>query len=549
MAELQGYAYWPGINQIVSCSYTAAHGITPSAAVLEIAPQFNNFQADGDLTFYYGSNVIVLRDCKVDTLSFERNENGEIWRLVILDRRWKWKFGKLSGMYNVRKENGDIKIAGARNTSLVYETEKSPQDLLKLCLEAANERRFDVSQVPNNTRPFVEWDVDCPMQAANQLCDELGCRIMLTSDDRVRICKQGQGQQLPNGPILDDSGTIDPPNTVQKITVACGKVLYQADLPLEPVGYEMDGTLKPINELSYTPVGGWGSIDLQTFNGIKDQELRELAQSCIFKTYRVRTPVTIPNYGTVNGLDALGLTNNQVVLVSDYDTNGRLLPDRLAKAIVWGDYYPEKGDHTNTGTTSLPQRITKEQQKKVIMSFNLDADERLVTFGNYIYKLNGTIPNMTVDPATIYLRCALNVREEKTRAWWRYGYGRGNGWPEQIIHKENELILSYRQDGNNRADIDRQANYYLDAEWNSLQTKQPQARTYAGLLKIELDGAIQQVTWSVGLGGATTKASRCDDMDTGVLSYDQKRFYEKTRNTNSKPAMTESVIKGLRGAI
>jgi hypothetical protein len=541
MAE-QGLVFFPGIKQVQEGSYTLTHGITPSAATVTILPQ-GDFAGQGSLVFTYGNKKIELPDCLVDNLSFERNQSGEIWRLAIYDRRWKWAYGKISGMYNVRKLDG--KIVGGSNTkgsTISTNTEKKPSELAKLCFEAIEESNYDLSEMPDDTRPFVEWDVANPMQALADLCEEVGCRIVLGWDNKVRICRRGQGGQLPSGPdMMTDSGGIDPPDGFNSITVTTDKVLFQHDFPLEAVGFELDGAIKKIDDLSYKPEGGWEDIDLVSFNGIKDTKLRELAQSCVFKTYRLIMPVTIPDYKEVKDFDLLGLTGEQVLTAADYDSKNKLLPERQTKALVYGDYYQQNGNYTNTGTKELPQVPTKEEMKTVILQFNQDNERGLVTFNDYTFKLNKE--KTTVEPAVLKLRCATYVRDDKTRGWIRWERGRGKNKgkaPPQKVLQQEDIKLNFRDGKNNKAEVDQQIDYYLDAALAELQLLTPQTRAYAGLKEIEPDGAIQQVTISVGLGGCTTQASRSNDHDLNTPSYETRRFYERLRNQKK---LTDTKIK------
>ena len=537
-----GYAYFPGIQQIISGQLTLGHGITPNVATLTIAPQSQLVQTQGTLTFVFGSTVIEFPDCLVNAASYTRDSNGLIYQLQIYDRRWRWGYGKISGMYNVRRIDGQL-VGGSngRGASLADNTEKSPQDLARLCFAAIGETNFDVSALPNAARPFVEWDVAQPMQALADLCELLGCRIVLGIDNKVRICRRGQGDELPYDlSVMDESATFDPPDEIQKYTVVTGRCLFQTDFALEPVGIEPDGTIKPLDDLSYTPAGGWGDIDLKSFNGVGDTKLRELAESCVFKTYRVVVPVKIPGYGTVDSLELLDLTNEQVLTSADYSSTGRLLPDRQKEALVFGDYYQKQGTYTNTGTTTLPDQPTKEQMKYVITGFNLDANRGLVTFSEPIFKLSGS-GNQAV-PAVLKLRTATYLRQAADRAAvrWEQFRGQSTGKPEKV-RQVDEIVLAYKNGVSNKAEVDKQINYYLDAMQQELQVQQPYSITYAGLKRINLDGAIQQVSFEVGPSGCRTKASRSTDQDMRVPSYEERRFYEKLRGI--KPAKPDTIKK------
>ncbi len=159
----------PGVGQIVSLSATISHGISPSVFTLVIAPQDDFEGAAGDLVLFDGQATIRLVDCKVDRHTFEYNAAGQIWRLQLLDRRWKWRWGAISGFYNARNDDNTIKQLPGN--------EQTPQQLARLCLAAMGETNFDVSQLPNDARPTVEWDFDLPAETLASLCDQLACRV------------------------------------------------------------------------------------------------------------------------------------------------------------------------------------------------------------------------------------------------------------------------------------------------------------------------------------------------------------------------------------
>ena len=278
MPDPQGLAYFPGIDQLISASFTLAHGITPGVIQVELAPQ-PNFSAEmGSFFSYYGDVVLEFTDCKVDSASFDASTSGFIWRLAIFDRRWMWAFGQISGSYNLYNDDG----------TLEKQTEKSPQDLARLCLEAMGEQDYDISQLPSSPQPTVDWDYAVPAQALANLVDELGCRIVFQLDGTVAIVPEGQGEDLPFlADLQADSLTIDPPERPDSLVIVGAPVRYQVDLPLAAVGWNTDGTIQPLGMLDYAPDpeasdGGFGQVDLNYFNKITDPVIRAKAIESIF---------------------------------------------------------------------------------------------------------------------------------------------------------------------------------------------------------------------------------------------------------------------------
>ena len=73
------------------------------------------------------------------------------------------------------------------------------------------ESAADVSELPNQARPRVDWVSANPARALATLCDALGCRVVLDLDDAVSIRRVGVGAELPDlGIQRTESFGIDP---------------------------------------------------------------------------------------------------------------------------------------------------------------------------------------------------------------------------------------------------------------------------------------------------------------------------------------------------
>ena len=252
MADLpQGVAFFPGCETVESASFTLSHGITPSVCTLQISPQRNFTARDGTLVFTFAGVELRFPYCRVVQQSLQRDpQSGEVWALAIEDRRWYWAFaggdGPLSGHYNWLDED--------HRPHKDYK--KRPQELARLCLEALEERNYDVTQMPNDFYPEVNWDNANPAQALADLAEKCGCRVVLTLADTVRICKTGFGRTLPlDDDVLQDSLTINPPERPDSLKVYC-PIWYECLFLLEPVGRDVDGKIVHIDELSYRPAAG-----------------------------------------------------------------------------------------------------------------------------------------------------------------------------------------------------------------------------------------------------------------------------------------------------
>ena len=344
----QGLALFPGVAQAISGEITLSHGISPSVGTIEMVPQPNFAGDGGTLSFTFGGVEIDFPDCKVDQASLKFDANGFLIALSIFDRRWKWSAGgTISGNYNVRADDGTIDPI----------RQQDAPTLCSMCLDAMGEGGYDVSGVPGDVHPYVDWDHDNPARCLADLADQLGCRIVLGIDNTVSVVPLGQGADLPvDDTVMANSLTINPPEIPDSLLVVGGVSRFQMDFLLQAVGLETDGSIKPIYELSYYPGSppttqaqlqqailaaggnfnqalnaklnpilnnngvGWSSPEFYNVAEI----WRDLARQSVFKWYRIygncdgTSPPIIPGYGPVfSGQQVLPIEDEQVLTYAD----------------------------------------------------------------------------------------------------------------------------------------------------------------------------------------------------------------------------------------
>ncbi|AWM38127.1 hypothetical protein GobsT_37800 [Gemmata obscuriglobus] len=274
--ELGQSASWPGVAAVESCTGTVSHGITPGVFVMSTYPQTAAPRAFGDLVLSDGVRAAVFRGCKLDAVSGRAGPDGQTFTLTILDRRWRWRYGAISGRYNQLDKRG----------KLVPWTIRSPQELAELCLKAMGERNYVINlpagltaaaganleqylrageDFPQSlTNPPTVWDLIPPAEALARLADLYGCRVIYQPfADRVVVAPLGAGGPLTDFPCESIAPNVDGPETPSAVGVAGAPVRVQMRLLLEPVGKEWDGSYRPVNELSYAPQGG-GKVQIST---------------------------------------------------------------------------------------------------------------------------------------------------------------------------------------------------------------------------------------------------------------------------------------------
>ena len=557
-----------GVEQVKELQASFSHGISPSVFTLTIAPQADFDGEGGTLTISDGEQLCVFADCKVDRATFELTESGMLWRLSIFDRRWKWAFPTIDGAYNLRQDS-----ANALAQSVIPRTERTPQQLAALLLEAMGEEEYDVGEMPNEQRPQVEWQGDPAAEELATLCDELQCFVVLSLDGAVKICVAGQGADLPDGGVLEDSLTIDLPERPDAIGVLGGPARYGVDFALEAVGEEIDGTVVPIDELSYTPVDGWGTADFPLLTSIKkgNPQAWQKAATTVLRWYRVKFPATIVEVGSVDTIDQLKpIYDEQANLIQDAsDVDYRREP-----AQVFGVWSTQSFVATDNLAPVYPNNVGLPRNNGIDPGalqpccfyegdFSIDRNRGIVMFSELLKAsprlITAAEPNQ---PAKLWLRTSCAVRDEETNAWIRYErvrqLGDAFGSATRFLkHDEFERNVApvYASGGfnidhssDNSALLDQEADDYIDAALNEYAQPVAETRKYAGLAPTDLDGAIQHILFSLSTSGFFSVVARSTEQIAHCVPFKERRMLERSRRIDAvikqnKPAMLAKAIE------
>lgn len=295
-------------------------------------------------------------------------------------------------------------------------------------------------------------------------------------------------------------------------------------------------------------------------NRLTREEAQALARNSVFKMYRIlNLDVETHKVGCmIQGFGRL-LRTQQAVLLPDtldptfpfpgdpairdgktgepitrwnYDGVSR---DRPAR--VYGSY-----NAAATGTIYGFQSVVTDEGGEVMVPFHVDPKLQLVVFGQAVYQQNTGM----VLPAALTLETSMQLRDPTTNAIIRTeffftfpGPQLGTG-PAVIHHDDVETLIAGRYedpiinplDGlpvsnltgtdDNLALANAQANYYLLNEAIKYQLAGSLTRGYNGIELIWMDGAVQQVSWTVGGGGARTTASRNSEHLAHIPKYPQR---------------------------
>jgi hypothetical protein len=587
MPDLFGQALWPGVNSFIDAQYTCGWGISPGTATLTIGPQLNAVAEVGDLTLTDGQNSVVVPSCKVVQPGYDVGPQGQQVRLLIEDRRWQWRgLGTLSGRYNVLDERtatvpplaqplappvnqpGPPPAPPPGAEPIKPWSRKTAPELAALCLEAMGETDYDVSALDPKATPAIHWDAVNPAAALDQLANDLGCVVVYRPDtDSVVLCKRGEGRELPGGLFLRDAPSLDVKARPPAVVCLGAETLYQVRFALEAVGIDFDGTIKPIDKLSYRPFDGWGRcwppgfaplVDPRSVAllpaGYRAQDALRLARESVYRTYRVRVTgpgiegdFKIPPGGAgrqivVKRREQILLTQLRNLLVTD-DT-GR---QATAPAVCYGRYavWPA----FKQGDKLIASYAQTDNQTQVHIPFDVDAAHQLIKFERAVFSINDDAEEsddddaVLIEPAKIVLETAARVADPDTMQYVRYARQRSLGpagqdvEPAYVVREDVQYKVTavYGDDNKflrretNKLSVQRRADYYLAGEVRHYQSVPAGDRTYPGVLPVFPDGAVMQVTWAVGGGNAQnpqTRASRNAEHATYLPAYEARRRIE-----------------------
>lgn len=548
MAAPFGDLQFGGLTDFESFTVQLAHGITPSTFTITTVPGKFTPNQGRTLTLRYDATIISFRDCMIVKAEMITGADGkQRLQLTLEDRRWKWRDapGAISGVYNVRKEDG--------SNGYLPGTERTPRQLATLLLQAAGERRFNVNKLPNTDRPQVEWEYAEPMAELARLAEQYGCRVVFHLDDSVSLEPQGVGAALPTAKLVSSNDGIDPPERPDSLVLVCGRTEHQLDLELEAVGEDIDGLFKPFNNLSYAQglPNLFVDIDIPYFSKIGDKKIRALAQKSIYKCYRVKVPFVVPCITpgggpiVVNELrQILPLLDRQVQLKkAAFGTPPNQIKEEALPPWVYGIWCNAESGYDNVTSTLNPAIQGPDRSQGFIADgFSIDHARGLVWFNDYLFR---TIPatqvqGKTMLPAILRLRISINLRDNSL-GYFHYEVqrrlpGQQFGTAPLYVKNYQQALRFYTQYNanfsianivSNGLECQAFAKLFLDAKQAEYQTLSPQTRVYAGFQYIDLDGAIEQVSWYRGADGfAYTQASRHNEEIVLQPSYDEKRKVE-----------------------
>lgn len=329
---------------------------------------------------------------------------------------------------------------------------------------------------------------------------------------------------------------------------------------------QVDGVGRFFGETQILPgpqITSWQMADLPLFSCVTatdrltKPEAMRYAQEHIFKSYRITgrnytgaSRLKIPGLGKIKRRQQLLLEMEQVEQVVPELIDIEVIDPRTNQPAVL-DYY--NGFSRNKpayayGATArgiqqffhaaraLGGSVNTRETDRIFTQFSLDATEQIFTFTNHVYYQL----QHGVRPTDVVIQTAVSMRDEETNSpicseLFKLFPGQ-RGKINLAVRVYDDVQLNYigEYSDNNRLtgfrelkdDTRQRANHYLRGMIDQYRVVGAVSRKYNGIQAIDLDGAISQVTWSVGESGAETSASKNTEHDPWVAPYPLRRRAE-----------------------
>jgi hypothetical protein len=315
------------------------------------------------------------------------------------------------------------------------------------------------------------------------------------------------------------------------------------------------------------------------------EQAMSLAQRSVWRCFRVSDTdasgaglIQVPGYGKLVRRQQLVLQDTQVDQIVPEAGNPNILTKGFAQPLIKDLYNGLSRDKPAAVFGSVAKVILARAGYSYVKAdtvantapddlvpipFTIDSVQQVVTFSSYVFRIgdapfalaanagggqsllpdnanNFQADNDRVGAPDLLLQTAVLVRNPITNQLEAFTKvlpldgAPGTTGTHVEIHPDVQLNVTSVYDNTGtilsvgilEADPILRANFYLQGLAAQYQIKGGQTVEYNGIRAIDLDGAIAQVTWTVGPGGASTTASRNAEHHVWVPPYPARRRAE-----------------------
>lgn len=580
----QGTVDFPGVLYPIAGKYTVARGISPGIITIKCCNQpIENFDgAVGTVTFRHRDFYFEVVKARIFNHSLDVGGGEKMLTLSLEDRRWLWRYPVISGCYNRRTAD-----------QTVYKPyRKNPQELAQLLLKAMGETSYDVSVLPINDYPEVQWYATNAACELEKLANLYGCCTVMDLNNNILIREIGVGQPLPNDiGFNSDNEAIEAPILPDSYEVHFGPTKFRVTALIKEQAIDVDGKIKPAADVAYvplknakgqTPTKAWQDEISGTFPLLLDRLggeahygdrlfIMDLARKSVFKYYQITTqnpdgtplkiigsklpivdidqllPIDDTLYNVALDENSLQLNQDRFDQIQNTNSVADRLWDVTDLSLVYGTFFKEDGRFIATARQTSDNAFTEREGANAYRAggYQVDKERGIVMFDDYVYKLKNAndANNSSRDFPDLAISFMTSVRDKDTGEFDHYVYKKDSEItnkrgtePMVILKLEYQLVVTHELKNGvpsqprevNRKMLDEIAEYYIRATQRAQQMKNPQTKRYTRLAPIQPDGAISSVTFEVGASGATTTAYYNDERNPWVQSYESRRTAERT---------------------
>jgi hypothetical protein len=537
-----------GFN-VSSADFSFALGTQPGSGTVTFPDTGYTLPTKGDLWLTDGVDEVFLEDVYITALrdTFDA-EGGRHLTCTIYDRRWTWQWGAVNGIYNELDFNG------------IAKQEKTLEQLIDLIMTAVGEINYNALSIPV-VYPEVKWEYENPGQALNDLCDKYQLCVGFEPFDggTIVICPLNYVRDFPTTDFMNTENSLTGDILPEKIILVGGREQVQETFKdLIPVGEDLDGSVKPINQLSYAPADAtpdpadeewpykaWGQAMVECFANLDTEEKKKLAEKCIFKWY------SIDFYKTHED----PVTHEQVL---DYDPE-LILP--LLSEISDLEVVEGKTDHMKPYVIAETTEWDGTQFKTVALGkieegYTIDKKIGVVKFNDPRAKaqtpLGPTSGGFT--HALVYMVAAYEFKNGDADDFLYYEQPITNGTELPAIHKESSMTPWRKKDPDtgeliltNATDLDAFATQAMAQLLAQYIPQTPSVRTYPGVYQIGAWGEMRAVNIKISAdSGAETEMQIGIEIPKPNIDKYEEKLNKRLLKTSVKELVTISKAEDPR---
>jgi hypothetical protein len=511
MPDPQGLCEYGGYTTLIGGDYTTSRGVQPGVFRLRMACEPTLAKFTGPLTLRYGTDSWTYQGC-INGPHIQRVYKGRqpyCWSVKVYDKRWKWRYPRISGHYNVRNCGGQIDESN----------KKSLLELILILLEALGETNSTTRDIPD-VYPEVHWDQAYAARYLEWLCDWAGLVICPQPDGVILIEAMGSGASLP---VRNDN--ISPTYTYRQtvmpsqVDMRTGPSRYQSLINLQAVSLDPDGTIVQLNNSAIKPAAGWASQWYTTFSDVTPV-YRHLAFQTVWRWYRLHSQDSATGGASLETMKSLKILERLAETHPDDLGVGRCL-EAVIKGIFW-----QNSDHK--ANNDIPLRYSGP--------FRVIPDLQLIAFDHPVIKWTNGLPDAAdlklyvaynaVGPTGEYINEVFSqqVTESITATSPRV---EKRQYLSRVRNFDSPYGVSQGQ-ADNLSEVQAESTAYLSSIVNTYAGGPEKDMLYGGLIPIGLSGKIAQVGYRWGNGRvATTRASENHEFDTSQNSHQLRRRWER----------------------